>query len=108
MAGYAAALSVMTLTGVRLVVPMARSKNRRAALTSRRDVTNTSMTWPNWSIARVDVAPAPGDLHIRLVRLPAVADGLAAGPGCVSQQWREPLHPSIDRDVVDLDPALGE
>jgi hypothetical protein len=35
-----------------LVVPMACSKNRRAALTSRRGETNTSMTWPNWSIAR--------------------------------------------------------
>ena len=52
MAGYAAALSVMTSTGARLVVSMARSKNRRAALASRRGETNTSMTWLNWSIAR--------------------------------------------------------
>jgi hypothetical protein len=52
MAGYAAALSVMTSTGARLVVPMARSKNRRAAFTSRRGETNTSTTWLNWSIAR--------------------------------------------------------
>jgi hypothetical protein len=50
--GYAAALSVMTSTGARLVVPMARSKNRRGAFTSRRGETNTSMTWLNWSIAR--------------------------------------------------------
>jgi hypothetical protein len=31
---------------------MARSKHRRAAVMSRRTQTNTSMTWPNWSIAR--------------------------------------------------------
>jgi hypothetical protein len=31
---------------------MARSKNRRAAFTSRRGETYTSMTWLNWSIAR--------------------------------------------------------
>jgi hypothetical protein len=42
----------MTSTGARLVVPMARAKNRRAAFTSRRGETNTSMTWPNWSIAQ--------------------------------------------------------
>jgi len=43
---------VTTSTGVALVVPMACWKNRRAALTSRRVKTKTSMTWPNWSIAR--------------------------------------------------------
>jgi hypothetical protein len=36
----------------RRVVPMACWKNRRAAVASRREDTNTSMTWPNWSIAR--------------------------------------------------------
>ena len=34
---------------------------------------------------------------------------MAAGPGGVSRQQRgEPLHPPIDGDVVDVDPALGE
>ena len=47
-----AARSVTTLAGVTLVALMARSKNRRAALASRRAETNTSMTCPNWSIAR--------------------------------------------------------
>jgi hypothetical protein len=39
--------SVTTSTGVALVVPMARWKNRRAAVVSRRVKTKTSMTWPN-------------------------------------------------------------
>jgi hypothetical protein len=45
-------LVVTTSTGVILVVVMARSKKWRAALASRLEETNTSMTWPNWSIAR--------------------------------------------------------
>jgi hypothetical protein len=35
-----------------LVVPIARSKNRWAALVSRREATKTSMTCPTWSMAR--------------------------------------------------------
>jgi hypothetical protein len=31
-----------------------------------------------------------------------------ARPGCVDQQWREPLYPAIDADVIDLDPAFGQ
>ena len=33
---------------------------------------------------------------------------MAAGPGGVGQQRREPLDPPVDGDVVDLDAALGE
>jgi hypothetical protein len=33
---------------------------------------------------------------------------VAGEPGGVGQQRREPLHPPVDRDVVDLDPSLGE
>src|SRR5829696_4183718 len=46
------ALSVTTSTGVILVVLMACSTNRRAGLASRCEDRNTSMTCPNWSIAR--------------------------------------------------------
>src|SRR6266516_809889 len=46
------AQSVVTSTGATFVTLMACSKNRRVAFTSRRGDTNTSMTWPNWSIAR--------------------------------------------------------
>jgi hypothetical protein len=56
----------------------------------------------------VDIAPPAGDLDIGLVDLPAVADGMAAGPGGLGQQRRKPQHPPIDRDVVDLDAAFGE
>jgi hypothetical protein len=37
-----------------------------------------------------------------------MADGVAAGPGGVGEQRREPHHPPVDGDVVDLDAALGE
>jgi hypothetical protein len=33
---------------------------------------------------------------------------MSARPSDVGQQRREPLHPPVDRDVVNLDPALGE
>jgi hypothetical protein len=44
--------SVATSIGVTLVALMACSKNRRAAMASRRAETNTSMTCPNGSIGR--------------------------------------------------------
>jgi hypothetical protein len=50
--GDTGARSVVTSAGLTLVVPMARSKHCRAAVASRRGATNTSMTCPNWSIAR--------------------------------------------------------
>jgi hypothetical protein len=56
----------------------------------------------------VDVAPPTGDLCVALIGLPAVADGVAAGPGGIDQQRREPLDPAVDGGVVDLDPAVGE
>src|SRR6266511_927470 len=56
----------------------------------------------------VDIPPAAGHLHIGLLDSPAVTDGMAAGPRGVGQQRREPLHPPVDGDVVDLDAALGE
>jgi transposase len=56
----------------------------------------------------VDVAPLAGDLHVRLVHLPAISDAMPAGPGGVGKQWREPQHPPVDGDVVDLDATLDE
>jgi hypothetical protein len=56
----------------------------------------------------IHVPPPAGDLHIGLVHLPTVTNGVAAGPGGVGQQRCEPLHPPVDRDVVDLDPTLGQ
>jgi hypothetical protein len=56
----------------------------------------------------VDIAPLPGHLHLGFVDLPAVTDGVPTRPSGLGQQRREPQHPPVDRDVVNLDPALGE
>ena len=56
----------------------------------------------------VDIVSGASDLHIRLVHSPAVPNGMAAGPGRLDQQRREPVDPPGDGDVVDLDAALGE
>src|SRR4029453_15753016 len=111
-AGSTGAWSVIPSTGATCIVPMARWKNRRAAAASRRGDTNTSMTCPNWSIARETKRPRPatltGDLDIGLVDLPAVADGMAAGPGGLGQQRREALDPPVEGDVGDRAAAVGE
>src|SRR5829696_4911290 len=56
----------------------------------------------------VHIPPPAGDLHIGLVGPPAVANGVPAWAGGLGQQGREPLHPPVDGDVVDLDTPLGE
>jgi hypothetical protein len=55
-----------------------------------------------------DIAPPPGDPHLRLVHRPAISHGVATRSGSLSQQRRAPKHPSIHRDVVDLDATLGQ
>jgi hypothetical protein len=52
MRGYARYRSVVTSTGEIRVRSIARSKKHRAALASRRGERKTSITWPNWSMAR--------------------------------------------------------
>jgi hypothetical protein len=56
----------------------------------------------------VDVTPLASDLHLRLVHLPAVPDGVATRSSGVGQQRREPLHPPVDGDVIDFDASLSE
>jgi hypothetical protein len=56
----------------------------------------------------VQVPPPAGDLHIRLVHLPAVTDGVPARPGGIGEQGREPLDPPVDGDMVDLNAPFGE
>jgi hypothetical protein len=56
----------------------------------------------------VDVAPVTGDLDVGLVGLPAVTHAMQARPSGPGQQRREPQHPPVDRDVVDLGTPLGE
>jgi hypothetical protein len=86
---------------------MARSKNRRAALASRHldehvDDLAELVDRP------IHVPPPAGDLHIGLVHLPAVTDHVPARPSSLGQQRREPQHPPVDRDVVDLHTALSQ
>jgi len=33
---------------------------------------------------------------------------MSAGTGWVDEQWREPLHPTVDHDVIDLDAPLSQ
>jgi hypothetical protein len=40
--------------------------------------------------------------------LPAVADGLSAGPSSLGEQAGEADYPPVDGDVVDLDATFGE
>src|SRR4029453_15348822 len=56
----------------------------------------------------VHVAPPASHLHVGLVDLPAVPDGMPAGPGGIGQQRREPLDPPVDGDVVNVEATLGE
>jgi hypothetical protein len=98
----------MTSTGVILVVSMARSKKRRAALASRRWGDEHVDDLAELVDRTVDVAPPTGDLCVALIGLPAIADGVAAWPGGIDQQRREPLDPAVDGGMVDLDPAVGE
>jgi hypothetical protein len=87
---------------------MARSKKRRAAAALR--------CWGDEHVddlaelvdRAVDVAPPAGDLHVGLIDPLTVPDRVAAGPGGLGQQRREPQHPSVDGYVVDLDPTFGE
>jgi hypothetical protein len=56
----------------------------------------------------VHVVPPAGNPYVGLVDLPAVTDDVPARSGGVGQQRREPQHPPVDRDVVDLDTTLGQ
>jgi hypothetical protein len=68
-----------------LVAPIARWKNRwggrGVSLPGDEDVDDL----PELIDRTVDVPPPTGDLHIGLVHLPAVADGVPAGPGSVGE-----------------------
>jgi hypothetical protein len=56
----------------------------------------------------IDVPPAAGHSDVGLVHQPTISYGVPARAGSLGQQACEPLHPSVDGDVVDLDAALGE
>ncbi len=56
----------------------------------------------------IHVAPITSDLHIGLIDEPAVTNRMATRPCRIHQQRSEPLHPSEQGHVVNLDAALGQ
>jgi hypothetical protein len=56
----------------------------------------------------VQIDPPAADLDVRFVDKPAITGGVPAGSGRINQQWGEPVHPAINRDVIDLDATLGQ
>ena len=56
----------------------------------------------------VDVPPRPGELHVGLIDEPVTTDAVATRPGRIHQQRREPLDPSLQDHMVDIDTPLGE
>jgi hypothetical protein len=55
----------------------------------------------------VQADPPPGDLDVGLIDEPPITHDVPARPCGVDQQRGAALHPAVDRDVVDLDPAFG-
>ena len=56
----------------------------------------------------VNLTPPSADLHVGFVHVPAIANGVAAGPGGVDKERREVLYPPVHRDVMDLDSTLDQ
>jgi hypothetical protein len=56
----------------------------------------------------VQIRPPASDLDVRLIGEPPVTGNVAARPGGLDELRREPLHPSVDGDVIDGDAALGQ
>jgi hypothetical protein len=56
----------------------------------------------------VQIHPPSGDLGVGLVDEPTIAYDVPAGPCRVDQQWGEPLHPPIHRDMINLDPTFAQ
>ena len=56
----------------------------------------------------VDVAPFAGNRHVGLVDEPTVTYQVAARPRRIREERSEALHPSVDGDVIDLDPTLTD
>src|ERR1039458_2004820 len=56
----------------------------------------------------IDVPPGPGDLHVGLIDKPVTTHDVAARPSRVDEQGREPLTPTEQGHVVNLDTAFSE
>jgi hypothetical protein len=51
----------------------------------------------------VHVTPHAIDLDVGLINEPAITWRMPTETGRIRQQWREPLHPPVDGDVIDRD-----
>ncbi len=92
---------MVTSTGEIRVRPIARSKKRRAAAVFRRGERKTSMTWPNWSMARNRYRQVPPTF--------TYVSSTCHVPTCPSRLGElrgEPLDPPVDAHVVDLDASF--
>lgn len=56
----------------------------------------------------VDIPPTAGDLDVSLIDLPSGPNPVPGTAGSFGQDWREPLDPPVDSDVVDLHSAFGQ
>src|SRR5947209_7958864 len=61
------------------------------------------MTCPYWSNARYRYVHRLATFTYVSVHEPAISRGMPAPASRVDQQWGEPLHPPIDRDMIDSD-----
>jgi hypothetical protein len=87
---------------------IAWTKSLLAASPFRRGERKTSMTYPKLVDGPEQVAPGPADLQIHLIDVPAIPDQVLASSCGLGELGREALDPAVDRDVVDLDPVLGQ
>jgi hypothetical protein len=54
------------------------------------------------------VPPNTSDFDVGLINEPAVTNTVTTRPRGVDDQRCEALHPPLDRDVIDIDPAFCE
>ena len=66
------------------------------------------MTCPYWSNARYRYVHHLATFTYVSVHEPAISRGMPAPASRVDQQWGEPLHPPIDRDMIDSDAPFGQ
>jgi hypothetical protein len=56
----------------------------------------------------VEIDPLAGDLQVGLIDEPPVTRSVTARPGSLDELRGQTLHPPVDADVIDGDPALGQ
>jgi hypothetical protein len=56
----------------------------------------------------VEIGPLAGDLHVCLIDEPPATRSVTTRAGGLDELRGEPLHPTVDGDVVDGDTALGQ